>query len=152
MGILGYRSWGAWWRTLRRPGKRFRRLCVPEPLEHRALPGGSLLELLLGAPLLSPFLDSSWADEDPSPAADVLAAGALARKRMSTLDELLANPAALEQTVAEVRNLVQIAQAEAQAADAQEDALPGSDGAGGGADECDRSRPGTGTRCPLCEA
>jgi len=134
MGILGYRSWGGIGRrTLRRPTKRFRRLTVPEPLEDRALPGGSLLELLLGAPLLSPFLGSSWADGGLTPSNDLPDLEARARNRTAAFHELLANPHALEQTVTEVRNLVQIASTQAQAADAQEDAFPGSEGEGTGA-------------------
>jgi len=37
---------------------RFRRLSMPETLEVRAVPGGSLLELFLGLPMLSPVLDA----------------------------------------------------------------------------------------------
>ncbi len=44
---------------------RFRRLTAPETLEIRAIPGGSLLELLFGAPLISPFFALLGADSDP---------------------------------------------------------------------------------------
>jgi len=125
---IGVAGGGTGRRTQRRPAKRFRRLTVPEPLEDRALPGGSLLELLLGAPLVSPFFDSLWAHVGRSRSDDLPDIEARARNRTSALRELLANPHALEQTVAEVRNLVQIASSQAQAADAQGDAFPGSEG------------------------
>ena len=37
---------------------RWRRLTMAEVLEPRAAPGGGLLEILLGVPLLSPLLGS----------------------------------------------------------------------------------------------
>ena len=43
---------------------RFRRLTAPEALEVRAIPGGSLLELLFGAPLINPFFALLGADSD----------------------------------------------------------------------------------------
>ena len=41
-----------------------RRLTAPEALEIRAIPGGSLLELLFGAPLINPFFALLGADSD----------------------------------------------------------------------------------------
>ena len=113
MGFLAYRmrKGGTAGRASRRGLSRFRHLAVPERLEDRATPGGSLLELLLGVPLATPFLDSTWGDGNPSGIDETPEDARAKRARFSDVTELRWNGETRMDLLGEIRGLMTISSA-----------------------------------------
>ncbi len=94
---------------------------MPEVLEIRATPGGSLLEVLLGTPLITPLLGSLWADDallGPSLSVDELSGlTAPRREELAAISRLRGDPAALDCVLGELRSLLSITSADQVMAD-----------------------------------
>jgi len=76
------------------------------------VPGGSLLEVLLGAPLLSPFMGSLWADTNPLGSDELPGLSLRKKDRLSALGELRQDSFALDEVMGEMRSLMGIASAD----------------------------------------
>ncbi len=94
---------------------------MPEVLEIRATPGGSLLEVLLGAPLITPLLGSLWADDAFLAASlgvePLSGLTAPRREELAAIAELRGDPAAPDCVLGELRSLLSIASADQVMAD-----------------------------------
>ena len=108
-------------RGSRRRLRPWRPLTMPERLEDRALPGGSLLGLLFGVPLAEPFLGSVWADGNPLGSDDLPGVNARRREHLAALEGLQRDRLLADELFGEVRRLVQIAGASTATADAYVD-------------------------------
>jgi len=91
---------------------RWRRLTMAEVLEPRAAPGGGLLEILLGVPLLSPLLGSYWADSNPIGSDALPGLAFRSKERLTALTELRQDADALAAVLGEVRNVLAMANAQ----------------------------------------
>jgi len=94
---------------------------MPERLEDRALPGGSLLGLLFGVPLAEPFLGSVWADGNPLGSDDLPGVEGRRREHLAALEGLQRDRLLADELFGEVRRLVDIAGATGTTADAYVD-------------------------------
>ena len=75
---------------------------MAEVLEPRAAPGGGLLEILLGVPLLSPLLGSYWADSNPIGSDALPGLAFRSKERLTALTELRQDADALAAVLGEV--------------------------------------------------
>lgn len=97
-------------KSIQRPRfSRFRCLSTPEGLEPRAVPGGSLLEILLGLPLIAPLFDS-FSPVDASRNGDKLPARPLAGE--DQLTEIRYDAMHPDAAAREMRSFLQIASVE----------------------------------------
>jgi len=101
-------------RGSRRRLRPWRRLAVPERLEDRAVPGGSLLELLLGVPLATPFLGLTSADGNPEEALEPPGLNARRQEHLWALAELRSDSPLMDDVLDEVRRVLTISSAEAE--------------------------------------
>jgi hypothetical protein len=103
-------------RRTKRPARtthasRFRRLTVPETLETRATPGGSVAELVFG-PLASLLLGSAWADGTPLGSDELPGQSTRRQDRLTALTELRQDNVAFDSVLGELRRLTDIVSAD----------------------------------------